>query len=100
MFTQLFLNFLMCIIPEIDYNVKYNFRGYVKKYLDIVVRSKYNTPMKKYINKPWTDKERKHLAQYYHHASIEEMCDRLPDRTEQSIRNQVNYLKKRGIRFK
>jgi DNA polymerase II small subunit/DNA polymerase delta subunit B len=56
--------------------------------------------MKKYKNKPWTERERKHLTQYYHHASIDEMCDMLPDRTEQSVRNQVNYLKKRGIRFK
>ena len=55
--------------------------------------------MKKYKSKPWTDTERKTLARYYYHASIDEMCSLLPERTEQGIRNQVAYLRKRGYRF-
>jgi hypothetical protein len=55
--------------------------------------------MKKYKRKPWSDKERKTLSQFYFHASINEMCGLLPDRSEQAIRNQVAYLRKRGYRF-
>jgi hypothetical protein len=56
--------------------------------------------MKKYKIKPWTDNERKSLATFYFHASIEEVMHMIPDRTEQAIRSQVSYLKKRGYRFK
>jgi|TARA_B110000503_G_C7116995_1_gene400842 hypothetical protein len=56
--------------------------------------------MKKYKTKPWSDNERKALAVLYFHAPIEEVMDRIPDRTEQAIRSQVSYLKKRGYRFK
>jgi hypothetical protein len=56
--------------------------------------------MKKYKRKPWTDEERKTLAAHYFHQDIESMMYMLPDRTEQSIRNQVAYLRKRGYRFK
>jgi hypothetical protein len=55
--------------------------------------------MKKYKTKPWTDTERKTIAKYYYHACIEEVCSLLPDRSEQAIRNQVAYLRKRGYRF-
>jgi hypothetical protein len=61
---------------------------------------RYNSLMKKYKTKPWSDNERKALAVLYFHASIEEVMDRIPDRTEQAIRSQVSYLKKRGYRFK
>lgn len=60
---------------------------------------RYNTFMKKYKRKPWSEKERKTLSQFYFHASIDEMCGLLPDRSEQAIRNQVAYLRKRGYRF-
>jgi|GEM_PF-2317703 hypothetical protein len=56
--------------------------------------------MKKYKRKPWTDVERKTLAAHYFYQDIESMMNMLPDRTEQSIRNQVAYLRKRGYRFK
>ena len=56
--------------------------------------------MKKYKRKPWTDEERKILATHYFKQDIQAMMYMLPDRTEQSIRNQVAYLRKRGYRFK
>jgi hypothetical protein len=56
--------------------------------------------MKKYKRKPWTDEERKTLAAHYFYQDIDTMMYMLPDRTEQSIRNQVAYLRKRGYRFK
>tara|TARA_R110000822_G_scaffold118371_1_gene251100 strand:- start:1511 stop:1684 length:174 start_codon:yes stop_codon:yes gene_type:complete len=56
--------------------------------------------MKKYKKKPWTDVERKTLAAHYFSQDIEDMMGMLPERTEQAIRNQVAYLRKRGIRFK
>jgi hypothetical protein len=56
--------------------------------------------MKNYKRKPWTDTERKILAAYYFSQDINEMMHMLPDRSEQSIRNQVAYLRKRGYRFK
>jgi hypothetical protein len=70
-----------------------------KKILDNILAFRYNNFMKKYKRKPWTDTERKTLAQYYYHACIEEVCTLLPDRSEQAIRNQVAYLRKRGYRF-
>jgi len=71
----------------------------LKKFLDKVLAFGYNTCMKKYKRKPWTDTERKTLAKYYYHACIDEVCNMLPERTEQAIRNQVSYLRKRGYRF-
>ncbi len=56
--------------------------------------------MKKYKRKPWTDEERKTLAAHYFYQDIDAMMYMLPGRTEQSIRNQVAYLRKRGYRFK
>jgi len=56
--------------------------------------------MKKYKRKPWTDEERKILATHYFYQDIESIMYMLPGRTEQSIRNQVSYLRKRGYRFK
>jgi hypothetical protein len=77
----------------------YGLKGYLKIVLDNVPMFRYNTCMKKYKTKPWTDTERKTLAKYYYHACIEEVCSLLPDRSEQAIRNQVAYLRKRGYRF-
>jgi|TARA_B110000977_G_C11076299_1_gene491319 hypothetical protein len=56
--------------------------------------------MKKYKRKPWTDTERKTLAENYLSIDIELMMHLLPERSQQAIRNQVSYLKKRGYRFK
>jgi|TARA_B100002019_G_C21238185_1_gene583963 hypothetical protein len=55
--------------------------------------------MKKYKKKPWTVEERRILAAHYFHLNLEDLMYMLPDRTEQAIRNQVAYLRKRGYRF-
>jgi hypothetical protein len=44
--------------------------------------------------------ERRVLSEYYFTLNIEDIMELLPERTEQAIRNQVNYLRKRGYRFK
>lgn len=72
----------------------------LKKVLDKIAIFRYNTLMKKYQKKPWSESERKLLSLYYFHASIDEVMDMIPDRTETAIRNQVAYLRKRGYRFK
>ena len=74
--------------------------GRLKKVLDKCAILEYNTPMKKYQKKPWSVSERKLLSLYYFHASIDEVMDMIPDRTETAIRNQVAYLRKIGYRFK
>ena len=74
--------------------------GRLKKVLDKCVILEYNTLMKKYQKKPWSVSERKLLSLYYFHASIDEVMDMIPDRSETAIRNQVGYLRKRGYRFK
>ena len=56
--------------------------------------------MKNYFKRPWTDNERRLLAQHYLFVTPEEIQSMLPDRSIQSIRNQVHYLRKRGYRFK
>ena len=56
--------------------------------------------MKNYFKRPWTDDERRLLAQNYLFLSAEEIQNLLPNRSLQSIRNQVHYLRKRGYRFK
>jgi hypothetical protein len=72
----------------------------LKKVLDNIANLEYNILMKKYQKKPWSQSERKLLSLYYFHASIDEVMGMIPDRTETAIRNQVAYLRKRGIRFK
>ena len=72
----------------------------LKKVLDNIANLEYNILMKKYQKKPWSQSERKILSLYYFHASIDEVMGMIPDRTETAIRNQVAYLRKRGIRFK
>jgi hypothetical protein len=56
--------------------------------------------MKKYQKKPWSTEERKLLALHYFNASLEEVMQMIPGRTETAIRNQVAYLRKRSYRFK
>jgi hypothetical protein len=56
--------------------------------------------MKKYLKQPWTELERKTLAVFYYHESIDDLMERIPNRSENAIRKQVMYLKKRGYRFK
>jgi hypothetical protein len=70
-----------------------------KKYLDIASPFLYNTSMKKYKRKPWTLDERRTLSEHYYRINIEDLLYLLPDRSEQAIRNQVAYLRKRGYRF-
>jgi hypothetical protein len=76
------------------------FKEPLKKFLDKTTHIPYNTVMKKYKRKPWTVKERELLAFHYYNSDISTMLIMLPDRTQQSIRNQVSYLKKRNYRFK
>ena len=49
--------------------------------------------------KNWTSKERRVLKKYYKAISMEELLKMLPNRTEQAIYNQVNYLRNRGWTF-
>ena len=49
--------------------------------------------------KRWTDEERYILKKYYRSLSMEELLEKLPDRTIQSIYSQVHYLEKRGWTF-
>lgn len=79
---------------------RFIFGRYAQIVVDIEPLFVYNTPMKKYKKKPWTEAERNTLKAYYFNASIDEVMDMIPDRTERSIRNQVSYLRKRGVRFK
>ena len=44
--------------------------------------------------------ERRVLSENYFILNLEDLMYLLPDRSEQAIRNQVNYLRKRGYRFK
>jgi len=55
--------------------------------------------MKKYKKQPWTVNERKILSENYFILNLEDLVYLLPNRTEQAIRNQVTYLRKRGYRF-
>jgi len=55
--------------------------------------------MKEYQKKPWTHDERNLLRNYYHCKTQEELLEMFPDRTWNSIRKQVSYLKKRGWCF-
>jgi|TARA_Y100000033_G_C2711475_1_gene93606 Mn-dependent DtxR family transcriptional regulator len=48
--------------------------------------------------KHWTDKEKRYLKEHYNVAKIEVIAEIL-ERTPQSIRSQVNYLRKRGWTF-
>lgn len=55
--------------------------------------------MKRYTKRPWTMDERNLLRRHYHASSEEELQQLFPDRTINSIRKQVQYLKKRGWSF-
>ena len=72
----------------------------LKIILDNLSLFRYNTRMKKYKRKPWTDSERKVLGAFYFTAPFDKDCLLLAERSPASIRNQVHYLKKRGYRFK
>lgn len=55
--------------------------------------------MKDYQKKPWTHAERNLLRLHYYFKTEEELLEMFPDRTINSIRKQVAYLKKRGWSF-
>lgn len=48
---------------------------------------------------PWTLKEKQILKWYYGVLSIDDLCDLLPGRTQNSIYKQVSYLRQRGWAF-
>ena len=72
----------------------------LKIILDILLKFRYNTRMKQYKKQPWTMKEKRLLSEYYYMIPTEDLLLLLPQRTIGAIRNQVNYLKKRGYKFK
>jgi len=55
--------------------------------------------MKDYQKRPWSHEERKSLRAHYGKVPMRDMLSLLPDRTENSIRKQVHYLRKRGWTF-
>ena len=55
--------------------------------------------MKDYQKRPWTHEERNLLRNYYYCKTQEELLEMFPDRTMNSIRKQVSYLRKRGWCF-
>lgn len=55
--------------------------------------------MKDYQKRPWTHSERNMLRNNYYSMTEEELLQEFPDRTINSIRKQVAYLKKRGWCF-
>ena len=56
--------------------------------------------MKQYKKQPWTIKERQLLSENYFILTADDLILLFPNRTIGAIRNQVNYLKKRGYSFK
>ena len=72
----------------------------LKIILDILLKFRYNTRMKQYKKQPWTMKEKRLLSEYYYMIPTEDLLLLLPQRTIGAIRNQVNYLRKRGYKFK
>ena len=55
--------------------------------------------MKTYSKKPWSIRERVLLKEHYHSCTEKELLELFPDRTYNSIRKQVSYLRKRGWTF-
>jgi len=55
--------------------------------------------MKDYQKRPWTHAERNLLRLHYYLKTEEELVQMFPDRSINSIRKQVTYLKKRGWCF-
>jgi len=55
--------------------------------------------MKDYQKRPWTHAERNLLRLHYYFKTEEELLEMFPDRSINSIRKQVVYLRKRGWAF-
>jgi hypothetical protein len=55
--------------------------------------------MKDYQKRPWTHAERNLLRLNYYFKTEQELVEMFPDRSINSIRKQVVYLKKRGWAF-
>ena len=55
--------------------------------------------MKEYKKKPWTNDERQYVRNNYGFLNMEELLEGLTGRTENSVRKQVSYLRKRGWTF-
>ena len=83
--------------------VTYNYDSYLatkeKYFLTFDERSPIIYNMKEYQKKPWTHEERNLLRNYYYCKNEDELLEILPDRSINSIRKQVAYLKKRGWAF-
>lgn len=50
-------------------------------------------------SRPWTIKEKELLQEKYSDCTKEELLELLPDRTWDSVRSQVAWLKKKGIKI-
>jgi len=68
-------------------------------FLTFVLESPIIYNMKDYQKKPWTQDERQLLRDNYGRVTMKTMLDLLPGRSENSIRKQVHYLRKRGWSF-
>ena len=55
--------------------------------------------MKRYSKKPWTHSERTLLRKVYSKSTEDELVKTFPERSINSIRKQVSYLRKRGWTF-
>ena len=54
--------------------------------------------MKNYEKKPWSRGERIVLEKWAGLRTVREISEMLPDRTETSVRKQIEYLRKHGWR--
>lgn len=70
-----------------------------KSFLTFEFESTIIHSMKEYEKKPWTFSERQWLKQNYGKMTVREMEEHLPGRTENSIRKQVHYLRRRRWTF-
>jgi len=55
--------------------------------------------MKIYSKKPWSQRERQLLKEVYGSSNEEQLREHFPDRTYNSVRKQVSYLRKKGWTF-
>ena len=52
--------------------------------------------MKQYKKKPWSHRERLLLKESYRESTETQLLELFPNRTYNSVRKQVAYLRKRG----
>ena len=97
---HIFLSFGHIITLKTYFVKEYFYNVVLKIILDMRGRFLYNMRMRNYKRKPWSMKEKGLLSQHYYKLPLAELQELLPERTENSIRKQVSYLKSKGWRFK